>query len=67
MGLLLQLVEEWELGPREDELLYDREEDELLCDRELLKEWEELEWEEWELWLCPLGGISMHLLNDCYE
>ncbi|MBQ7736540.1 MAG: hypothetical protein IJT62_01745 [Oscillospiraceae bacterium] len=58
MGLLLQLVEEWELGPREDELLYDRE---------LLKEWEELEWEEWELWLCPLGGISIHLLNNCYE
>ena len=43
-GLLLQLLEEWELGPREDE---DEEEDRLLPKLEEWElEWEELEWEE---------------------
>lgn len=43
-GLLLQLLLEWELGPREE----DEEKEWLLPEERELKEleWEELEWEE---------------------
>jgi hypothetical protein len=59
---LLQLLEEWELGPLEEEddrLLPKLEEREL---KEL--EWEELEWEECELELCPLGGMAIPPQKD---